>query len=110
MAITRESVTMVTQDKVQQHITRAIRKADLSTVTAKQIRRIVENELDLGDGELSSERWKGFVKSVIEETMAGIERGQEGQRSEESEDERRMCHGCAATDGSEEGKTKEGGY
>ena len=66
---------MVTEDAVRQHIATAVRKADLNTVSAKQIRRAVETQLSLSQGTLSTDKWKGLVKSVIEETMASIERG-----------------------------------
>ena len=64
---------MVTEDAVRQHVATAIRKADLNTVSAKQIRRIVETQLSLEKGTLSTDKWKGLVKSVIEEVMASID-------------------------------------
>lgn len=66
---------MVSEDTVKRYIVAAIRKADLNTVSAKQIRRTVENQLDLRQDELASGRWKAFVKSVINETVESIEHG-----------------------------------
>jgi len=76
---------MVSQATVRTNIAKAVRTADLSTVSAKQIRRTVETQLGLGDGELASKEWKAFAKTVIEETMAAIERGQGAEESEEEE-------------------------
>jgi DEK C terminal domain len=74
---------MVSQTTVRQNIARAVRTADLTTVSAKQIRRNVESELGLERDELASLEWKAFVKTVIEETMATIERGEGDEESEE---------------------------
>jgi hypothetical protein len=76
---------MVSQKSVRKTIARAVRTADLTTVSAKQIRRNVELELGLGRDELASQEWKAFVKTVIEETMAAIERGEGEEESEEEE-------------------------
>jgi len=76
---------MVSQDTVRQHIAKAIRTADLTTVSAKQIRRSVEVQLGLEQDELASREWKSFVKNVIEETMAAIERGAAEEQSEHEE-------------------------
>ena len=82
---------MVSKDTVKQHVATAVRKADLNTVSAKQIRRTVEKQLKLEQDELASGKWKTIVKSVIEDTMAAIERGdptpQNKATQEESEDE-----------------------
>jgi|SRR5271170_1892811 hypothetical protein len=69
------SINMVSQDALKQHVATAVRKADLTTVSAKQIRQTVETQLNLSQGTLSNDKWKGLVKTVIEETMASIERG-----------------------------------
>jgi hypothetical protein len=66
---------MVTESIVKQHVSTAVRKADLNTVSAKQIRRTVEKQLNLQQDELVSGKWKAIVKSAIEETIAAIERG-----------------------------------
>jgi DEK C terminal domain len=58
---------------IKAHLTNAIRKADLTTVSAKQIRRIVEKELNLPDNELSSEKWKAGVKKWIQEALAALD-------------------------------------
>jgi hypothetical protein len=76
---------MVSQTTVRKNIARAVRTADLTTVSAKQIRRNVESELGLERDELASQEWKAFVKTVIEETMAAIERGEGEEESEEEE-------------------------
>jgi hypothetical protein len=76
---------MVLQTTVREKIARAVRTADLTTVSAKQIRRTVESELGLERDELASQEWKVFVKTVIEETMAAIERGEVAEESEEEE-------------------------
>lgn len=82
---------MVTEEAVKQHVATAVRKADLNTVSAKQIRRTVEQQLKLEQGELTSGKWKLIVKSVIGDTMAAIERGdpppQDKNAQDESEDE-----------------------
>lgn len=78
---------MVSQDVVKQHVSTAVRKADLTTVSAKQVRRTVEKQLNLEQDELASGKWKILVKSVIEETMAAIERGDPDPQEEGSEDE-----------------------
>ena len=88
---------MVTEAAVKQHVAMAVREADLNAVTAKQIRRIVESQLNLLQGTLSTDKWKGLVKSVIEETMESIERGEEPSpkvavQSESEEDIARMFH------------------
>ena len=67
---------MPSQNTVKQHITTAIKKADLTTVSAKQIRRTVEKQLGLAENELSNEKWKTLVKGWIQEAMAAIERGE----------------------------------
>jgi hypothetical protein len=67
---------MVSEPEVKEKVATAVRNADLTTVTAKQIRRQVEAQLGLEKDELGSGKWKGIVKSVIEETMAAIERGE----------------------------------
>jgi DEK C terminal domain len=76
---------MVSQTTVRKNIARAVRTADLTAVSAKQIRRNVESELGLERDELASQEWKAFVKTVIEETMAAIERGEGEEESEEEE-------------------------
>ena len=82
---------MVSEETVKQHVATAVRKADLNTVSAKQIRRTVEQQLKLEQDELASGKWKTIVKSVIEETMAAIERGdpppQDKAAQDENEDE-----------------------
>jgi len=70
---------MPPQNTVKHHLTTAIKAADLTTVSARQIRRTVETELGLAEGELSSETWKGVVKGWIQEAMAAIERGDTGE-------------------------------
>jgi DEK C terminal domain len=78
---------MVSEDEVRQHVTTAVRKADLNTVSAKQIRRTVEKQLHLEQDDLASGKWKKIVKTVIEETMAAIERGDPSpQEDDESEE------------------------
>jgi len=64
---------MVSEDAVRKHVAAAVRKADLNTVTAKQIRRNVEKQLNLEQDELSSTKWKSVVKAVIEETMEALQ-------------------------------------
>jgi len=64
---------MVSEDAVRKHVAAAVRKADLNTVTAKQIRRNVEKQLNLEQDELSSTKWKSIVKAVIEETMEALQ-------------------------------------
>jgi hypothetical protein len=64
---------MVSEGEVKTHIAAAVRKADLNTVSAKQIRRNVEKELNLEQDELAAGKWKALVKTVIETTMAAIE-------------------------------------
>jgi len=76
---------MVSRATVRQHIAKAIKTADLTTASAKQIRRSVEVQLGLKQDELASGEWKSFVKNVIEETMAAIER--RGAAEEQSEDD-----------------------
>ena len=82
---------MPSEDVVKQHIATAVRKADLNAVSAKQIRRAVEKQLNLEHDELGSGKWKAIVKSVIDETIAEIGSGepitQEQPVEEESEDE-----------------------
>jgi len=79
---------MVSEDVVRQHVSTAVRKADLNTVSAKEIRRTVERQLGLEQDELASGKWKKIVKTVIEETMAAIERGDpDPQEDDESEEE-----------------------
>jgi hypothetical protein len=70
---------------VRQHIAKAVRTADLTTVSSKQIRKSVEAQLGLEQDELTSGEWKAFVKTVIEETMAAIERGEEEDGVEDEE-------------------------
>lgn len=78
---------MVSEDAVRQHVATAVRRADLNTVSAKQIRRTVEKQLNLEQDELTSGKWKKMVKSVIEETMTAIERGDPApQEDDESEE------------------------
>lgn len=67
---------MPSQNTIKQHIATAIRKADLTTVSAKQIRRTVEKQLDLAENELSNEKWKALVKGWIQEAMVAIEAGE----------------------------------
>jgi hypothetical protein len=80
---------MLNENKVRQHVAAAVRKADLNTVSAKQIRRSVEKELGLSQDELAEGKWKRIVKDVIEETMAAIEGDVEEPEKpvEESEEE-----------------------
>src|SRR3981189_3432249 len=66
---------MPTQNTVKQHITTAVRKADLTSVSAKQIRRSVEKELNLAENALSNETWKALVKEWILDATVAIERG-----------------------------------
>jgi len=65
---------MPTEQKVRKHVTSAVRKANLTTVTPKQIRRTIEKQLSLEQDFLAAEKWKTLVNDVIEETMAAIER------------------------------------
>jgi hypothetical protein len=76
---------MVSEREVTTHVAAAVRKADLTTVSAKQIRRIVEKELNLEQDELAAGKWKALVKSVIEGTMAAIE--QEPTENKQSQGE-----------------------
>lgn len=76
---------MVSQATVRQRIAKAVRTADLTTASAKQIRRSVETQLGLERDELASGEWKPFVKTVIDETMSAIERGEAEEESEEEE-------------------------
>jgi len=74
--------------RIRNAVAKAVRSADLNSVSAKEIRTSVESQLGLEEKELSSERWKSIVKEVIQETMAAIERGEPG-KAEESEEEAR---------------------
>ena len=76
--------------QIRKAVAKTVRKADLNTVSAKQIRKSVENELALKEGELSSERWKSVVKEVIEQTMAAITRDGPAEELNEREEEARM--------------------
>jgi DEK C terminal domain len=81
------------ETQIRKAVAKTVRKADLNTVSAKQIRKSVENELALKEGELSSERWKSVVKEVIEQTMAAITRdGPAEELSEREEDARMILH------------------
>jgi hypothetical protein len=86
---------MVNENTIRKHVTAAVRKADLNTVSAKQIRRTVETQLSLPQDYLADSKWRNVVKGVIEETMAAIERGEPEEQGveEESEEENfaRMC-------------------
>jgi DEK C terminal domain len=64
---------MVSERDVKENIAGAVRNADLSTVSVRQIRRTVESQLGLEEGELSSEKWKSIVKTVIHETMEAMQ-------------------------------------
>jgi phage terminase Nu1 subunit (DNA packaging protein) len=86
---------MVSQTTVRKNIARAVRTADLTTVSAKQIRRNVESELGLERDELTSLEWKAFVKTVIAETMATIERGEGEEESEENKARMQLHWGLA---------------
>lgn len=66
---------------MKQRVAAAVRKADLNTVSAKQIRRTVEKQLNLQQDELASGKWKAIVKLAIEETIAAIQHG--GSKSED---------------------------
>jgi hypothetical protein len=105
---------MPTQATVKQHITKAVRKADLTSVSAKQIRRSVEKELDLAENALSNETWKALVKEWILDATVAIERGdvetdnEDVKEVEEEEIGRSLCV-CGA-DGSAKGETEEGCY
>jgi hypothetical protein len=79
---------MVSEDAVRQHVTTAVRKADLNTVSARQIRRAVERQLHLEQDELASGKWKKIVKTVIEETMAAIERGDPSPHEDDESEEK----------------------
>jgi hypothetical protein len=78
------------ETQIRKAVAKTVRKADLNTVSAKQIRKSVENELALKEGELSSERWKSVVKEVIEQTMAAITRDGPAEELSEREEEARM--------------------
>ena len=78
------------ETQIRKVVAKTVRKADLNTVSAKQIRKSVENELALKEGELSSERWKSVVKEVIEQTMAAITRDGPAEELSEREEEARM--------------------
>ena len=58
---------MVNENKVRQHVAVAVRKADLNTVSAKQIRRAVEKELGLNQDDLVEGKWRAIVNDVIDE-------------------------------------------
>jgi DEK C terminal domain len=64
---------MATPEVVRAHIAAAVRRADLTTVTPKQVRRSVERELDLQEGFLGEDRWRKMVGQAIRETMATME-------------------------------------
>ena len=103
---------MVSQDAVKQHVATTVRKADLTTVSAKQIRRTVETHLDLSEGTLSNDKWKGLVKTVIEETMASIERGdppsqKQAIQSEGEEQLARIAYSRVKLIGREESQAEE---
>ena len=89
---------MVSEDAVRKHVASAVRKADLNSVTAKQIRQSVEKQLHLEENQLSSERWKSIVKEVIEETMAALQgeadtkKHEDKAESDEEEEIRRKSH------------------
>ena len=94
---------MVSEDAVKHHIAAAVRKADLNTVSARQIRRAAEKQLNLDQGELSSGRWKKFVESIIEDTLAAIQH--EGPESDR--EVARMFREWVMLTFSEESKAKE---
>jgi DNA-binding XRE family transcriptional regulator len=71
---------MVNENTVRQRVASAVRKADLNTVSAKQIRRTVEKESGLSQDALAVGKWRTIVKEVIEQTMMAIEEG--GQHEE----------------------------
>jgi hypothetical protein len=99
---------MVSQDAVKHHIAAEVRKADLNTVSARQIRRAVEKQLNLNQDELSSGKWKKFVGSVIGDTMAAIQHG--GPEGDESDREvARMSRDEITLTYSEESKAEEDG-
>src|ERR1700733_9304245 len=103
---------MVSQDAVKQHVATAVRKADLTTVSAKQIRRTVETHLDLSEGTLSNDKWRGLVKTVIGETMASIERGdpasqKQAIQSDGEEQVARKVHSRVKLIGSQENQAEE---
>ena len=77
----------MSEDVVRKHVASAVRKADLNTVTAKQIRRSVEKQLNLEQDELSSKRWKSVVKAVIEETMEALQNQETSKKKHEDEAE-----------------------
>ena len=58
-------VNMVTEDAVRQHVATAIHRADLNTVSAQQIREIVETQLSLEKGTLSTDKWKVLINLII---------------------------------------------
>src|SRR5436309_3415992 len=96
---------------VKTHLTNAIRKSDLTTVSANQIRRIVETELNLSEKRLSSEKWKVRVKTWIQEVMMEVEEGvigdvgDEGYKGDESLEGRRVgMISFLRTDGSKDGE------
>jgi hypothetical protein len=78
---------MVSIEAVKQRVATVVRNADLNTVSAKQIRRTVEQQLKLEQDELTSGKWKTIVKSVIEETMVAIERGDPRPQDQATQDE-----------------------
>ena len=77
---------MVTTQTIQKHVEHAVRKADLTNTSAKQIRQNVEKELSLNSGHLSTEKWKKVVNRIIERTMEDIEREQEEHKIEDDSD------------------------
>ena len=64
---------MPSEEAIRQHVLTLVRNSDLTIVTAKQIRRKIEHELQLEQDELASPLWKGVVKSAIDEAMIAIE-------------------------------------
>ena len=73
---------MVNENKVRQQVAVAVRKADLNTVSAKQIRRAVEKELGLNQDDLAEGKWRAIVNDVIEETLAAIDEGDAPNKAE----------------------------
>jgi hypothetical protein len=82
------AIIVLMESRIRKAVSKTVRTADLSTVSAKQIRKSVESKLGLEVGELSSEQWKGVVNEAIQETMAAIERGEPSE--EETVNEARM--------------------
>jgi DEK C terminal domain len=76
---------MPTELEIWTHVHCIVHISDLTTLTTKQVRQKVEEELNLEEDELTSPQWKSLVKTAIADAMEEVQQKQKDGKVKERE-------------------------